>query len=73
MKKNKFKQRKEENSNSPFENRKKFCPFSQKGSPDIDYKDIIFIPNRGKEYEHIKIFFNGINTLYWHFKCTDFR
>ena len=39
MKKNKFKT-KEENSNSPFENRKKFCPFSQPGSPTIDYKDI---------------------------------
>ena len=29
----------EENSNSPFENKKKFCPFSQKNSPMIDYKD----------------------------------
>ncbi len=52
MKKNKFKQRKEENSNSPFENRKKFCPFSQKGSPDIDYKDIRllnrYISEKGK-------------------------
>jgi len=25
---------------SPFEDRKKFCPFSQKNSPTIDYKDI---------------------------------
>ena len=40
MKKNKFKSRKEEKSNSPFENKKKFCPFSQPGSPSIDYKDI---------------------------------
>ena len=52
MKKNKFKQRKEENSNSPFENIKKFCPFSQKGSPDIDYKDIRllnrYISEKGK-------------------------
>ncbi len=29
----------EENSNSPFENRTKFCPFSQPNSPIIDYKD----------------------------------
>ena len=40
MKKNKFKTKREDNSNSPFENRKKFCPFSQPGSPTIDYKDI---------------------------------
>ena len=29
----------EENSNSPFENKKRFCPFSQPNSPTIDYKD----------------------------------
>ena len=40
MKKNKFKNRREEKSNSPFENKKRFCPFSQPGSPLIDYKDI---------------------------------
>ena len=42
MKKNKkFKNRnRDENKNSPFEERKKFCPFSQKNSPIIDYKDI---------------------------------
>ena len=39
MKKNKYKSKREEKSNSPFENRKKFCPFSQPGSPKIDYKD----------------------------------
>ena len=39
MKKNKFKPRREEKSNSPFDNKKKFCPFSQPGSPLIDYKD----------------------------------
>ena len=39
MKKNKLKNRKEEKSNSPFENKTKFCPFSQPGSPVIDYKD----------------------------------
>ena len=41
MKKNKTKSfKREENSNSPFESRKKFCPFSQPNSPVIDYKDI---------------------------------
>ena len=42
MKKNKkFKSRsRDDNKNSPFEERKKFCPFSQKNSPIIDYKDI---------------------------------
>ena len=42
MKKNKkFKSRsRDDNKNSPFEDRKKFCPFSQKNSPAIDYKDV---------------------------------
>ena len=40
MKRNKFKNKREDKSNSPFENRKKFCPFSQIGAPKIDYKDI---------------------------------
>ena len=42
MKKNKkFKSKSRDDSkNSPFEDRKKFCPFSQKNSPQIDYKDI---------------------------------
>ena len=52
MKKNKFKTKREENSNSPFENKKKFCPFSQPGSPKIDYKDIKllsrYITEKGK-------------------------
>ena len=39
MKKNKYKNRKEDKSNSPFENKKKFCPFSVPGAPIIDYKD----------------------------------
>ena len=41
MKKNKkFKSRgREENKNSPFDDRKKSCPFSHKNSPVIDYKD----------------------------------
>ena len=54
MKKNKkFKSRgRDENKNSPFEDRKKFCPFSQKNSPVIDYKDIKllsrYISEKGK-------------------------
>ena len=42
MKKNKkYKSRsRDDNKNSPFEDRKKFCPFSQKNSPIIDYKDV---------------------------------
>ena len=42
MKKNKkFKSRsRDDNKNSPFDDHKKFCPFSQKNSPIIDYKDI---------------------------------
>tara|TARA_Y100001936_G_C16052967_1_gene659073 strand:+ start:614 stop:889 length:276 start_codon:yes stop_codon:yes gene_type:complete len=39
MKRNKFNSKREDKNNSPFELRKKFCPFSQPGSPDIDYKD----------------------------------
>ena len=38
--------------NSPFEERKKFCPFSQKNSPKIDYKDVKlltrYISEKGK-------------------------
>ena len=30
----------DDRKNSPFEERKRFCPFSQKNSPIIDYKDI---------------------------------
>lgn len=53
MKRNKKKTfNKDENSNSPFENKKKFCPFSQKNSPDIDYKDLRllsrYISEKGK-------------------------
>ena len=33
----------DDKKNSPFEDRKKFCPFSQKKSPKIDYKDIRLI------------------------------
>jgi len=45
MKKNKkFKLRnRDEKKNSPFEERKRFCPFSQKNSPIIDYKDVKLI------------------------------
>ena len=54
MKKNKkFKSRsRDDNKNSPFEDRKKFCPFSQKNSPKIDYKDVKllnrYISEKGK-------------------------
>ena len=40
MRKKKFNTKKDEWSISPFEQKKKFCPFSQPGSPEIDYKDI---------------------------------
>ena len=42
MKKSKTNRNKsrDDKKNSPFEERKKFCPFSQKNSPKIDYKDI---------------------------------
>jgi len=42
MKKNKYNNTKsrEDRRNSPFEDRKRFCPFSQKKSPFIDYKDV---------------------------------
>ena len=29
----------DDSKNSPFEDRKRFCPFSNKNSPNIDYKD----------------------------------
>ena len=53
MKKNKYKRtKKDEKNNSPFENKRKFCPFSQPGSPVIDYKDIRllsrYITEKGK-------------------------
>ena len=40
MKRNNYNKKKDERSSSPFELKKKFCPFSQPGSPEIDYKDI---------------------------------
>ena len=52
MKKNKFKSKREDRPNSPFEVKKKFCPFSQPSSPNIDYKDIRllsrYITEKGK-------------------------
>ena len=46
MKKKDFKK------NSPFEERRRFCPFSQKNSPRIDYKDLRllsrYISEKGK-------------------------
>ena len=52
MKKNKYKSKRDERSNSLFENKKKFCPFSQINSPAIDYKDLRmlnrYITEKGK-------------------------
>ena len=53
MKRNKRKTtNRDEKSNSPFENRARFCPFSQINSPKIDYKDIRllsrYISEKGK-------------------------
>jgi len=52
MKKNKYNSKKDDRSNSPFELKKRFCPFSQPGSPIIDYKDIRllsrYITEKGK-------------------------
>ena len=52
MKRNKFKTKREDKNNSPFEVRKKFCPFSLPESPKIDYKDIRllsrYITEKGK-------------------------
>ena len=52
MKKNRSRTKRDEKSNSPFENKKKFCPFSQLNSPIIDYKDIRllsrYITEKGK-------------------------
>ena len=41
MKKSKYSnnRKRDDKRNSPFEERKRFCPFSQKNSPIIDYKD----------------------------------
>ena len=42
----------DDKKNSPFEDRKRFCPFSQKNSPKIDYKDVRllsrYISEKGK-------------------------
>ena len=50
--KNKRNYRREEKKVSAFEDRKKFCPFSQINSPIIDYKDIKlmtrYISEKGK-------------------------
>ena len=54
MKKTKYNKsrNRDDSKNSPFEDRKKFCPFSQKSSPKIDYKDIRllsrYISEKGK-------------------------
>ena len=42
----------DDRKNSPFEDRKRFCPFSQINSPVIDYKDVKlltrYISEKGK-------------------------
>ena len=38
--KNNRSRNRDDTKNSPFEDRKKFCPFSNKNSPLIDYKDV---------------------------------
>jgi|TARA_B110000438_G_C15638130_1_gene574052 small subunit ribosomal protein S18 len=39
LKRNNKTKPREDKKNSPFDDRKRFCPFSQKNSPKIDYKD----------------------------------
>ena len=50
--KNNKSRNRDDTKNSPFEDRKKFCPFSNKNSPIIDYKDIKlltrYISEKGK-------------------------
>ena len=54
MKKNKSTRTRsrDDRKNSPFEERRRFCPFSQKNSPIIDYKDVKllsrYITEKGK-------------------------
>ncbi len=43
MKKNRARNNRDDKKSSPFEERKRFCPFSQKNSPKIDYKDLRLI------------------------------
>ena len=52
MKKNRNRPSRDDSNNSPFDNKKRFCPFSQPNSPTIDYKDIRllsrYISEKGK-------------------------
>ena len=52
MKKNRSRNNRDDKKTSPFEERKRFCPFSQKNSPKIDYKDLRlmsrYISEKGK-------------------------
>ena len=70
MKKNKFKNKREEKSNSPFENKRKFCPFSQPNSPKIDYKDIRllsrYITEKGKIIKDLNKELNQSENLLRH-------
>ena len=56
MKKNKSTRTRsrDDRKNSPFEDRKKFCPFSQKNSPIIDYKDVKLLSS-GKSVENFDL------------------
>ena len=44
--------KRDDKKNSPFEDRKRFCPFSRPNSPRIDYKDVKmlsrFVSEKGK-------------------------
>ena len=44
--------KRDDKKNSPFEDRKRFCPFSKPNSPRIDYKDVKmlsrFVSEKGK-------------------------
>ena len=44
--------KRDDKKNSPFEERKRFCPFSKINSPKIDYKDVKllsrYISEKGK-------------------------
>ncbi len=50
--KNNRSRNRDDSKNSPFEDRKRSCPFSNKNSPNIDYKDIKllskYISEKGK-------------------------
>ena len=61
-----------EKRNNPFEERRRFCPFSQLNSPKIDYKDtkllIRYISEKGKNYLSHELTFYVIIVLSYTFK-----